>query len=178
MKALLLTFFVLFATSLSLIASEYQGHQAWTIKSLSQQQIDGYLSAKGMGLAKAAELNSYPGPKHVLELSKELDLSKKQIAQTNKLYKRMKQEAIKYGKLVVENEKKIDLLFATKQVNEHNLSRILNTSAKLKAELRGVHLKIHIKQRKLLTPHQIERYNQLRGYTNQGARHTNHHNQH
>ena len=34
-------------------------------------EISDYLSGKGMGLAKAAELNGYPGPAHVLELAEQ-----------------------------------------------------------------------------------------------------------
>ena len=54
--------------------SPYVGQQFREIKALSPQEISDYLSGKGMGLAKAAELNGYPGPAHVLELAAQLDL--------------------------------------------------------------------------------------------------------
>ena len=37
-----------------------------SIKALSTEDVDGYLGGKGMGFAKAAELNGFAGPSHVL----------------------------------------------------------------------------------------------------------------
>lgn len=42
-----------------------------------------------MGLAKAAELNGYPGPLHVLELAVDLSLTAEQKAATETLFKSM-----------------------------------------------------------------------------------------
>jgi hypothetical protein len=56
----------------------YAGLQARPIKALSEQQVADLRAGRGMGLALAAELNGYPGPLHVLELSKELDLGQSQ----------------------------------------------------------------------------------------------------
>ena len=39
------------------------------IKSLSQDDQSALLAGRGMGLARPAELNGYPGPAHVLELA-------------------------------------------------------------------------------------------------------------
>jgi len=52
----------------------YAGQETRKIKALSEDQIQGYLAGSGMGLAMAAELNHYPGPKHVLELAEKLQL--------------------------------------------------------------------------------------------------------
>jgi hypothetical protein len=52
--------------------SPYTGQERREIKALSNEEIDRYLSGDGMGLAKAAELNHYPGPRHVLELADQL----------------------------------------------------------------------------------------------------------
>ena len=49
--------------------------QTRLIKALSEQQIADLKAGRGMGLALPAELNGYPGPIHVLELSDELGLS-------------------------------------------------------------------------------------------------------
>ena len=53
-------------------ATPYAGQQARTIKSLSKEDIAALLNGKGMGMAKAAELNGYPGPVHLLELVQQL----------------------------------------------------------------------------------------------------------
>src|SRR3954453_5821878 len=50
----------------------YAGMESRPIKTLSTTEIADYLSGKGMGFARAAELNHYPGPAHVLALASEL----------------------------------------------------------------------------------------------------------
>src|SRR5581483_6020910 len=55
--------------------SPYAGQQSREIKSLSDREIDGLKNARGLGLAKAAELNGYPGPMHVLELADALNIT-------------------------------------------------------------------------------------------------------
>ena len=55
--------------------SPYVSETSREIKALSAEDISGYLQGQGMGFAKAAELNGFPGPKHVLDLSDELELS-------------------------------------------------------------------------------------------------------
>ncbi|MGB1816363.1 MAG: hypothetical protein ACPHJ3_13480, partial [Rubripirellula sp.] len=52
------------------------------IKSLSSSDIDGLLSGAGMGYAMAAELNRFPGPKHVLELADEMGIESIEAALT------------------------------------------------------------------------------------------------
>jgi hypothetical protein len=59
--------------------SPYAGQQTREIKALSAQEIDDLLNARGMALAKAAELNGYPGPLHSLELADKLGLSPEQL---------------------------------------------------------------------------------------------------
>ncbi|MGH7485986.1 MAG: hypothetical protein ACREMY_10365, partial [bacterium] len=51
----------------ALAATPYAGQQSREIKALSQEEAAGLLAGKGMGFAKAAELNGFAGPAHVLE---------------------------------------------------------------------------------------------------------------
>ena len=53
----------------------YAGFEIRDIASLSQQDIQALREGSGWGLALPAELNGFPGPAHVLELSDELGLS-------------------------------------------------------------------------------------------------------
>lgn len=46
----------------------YAGQETREIKALSPDEVAAHLEGRGMGFAKAAELNHYPGPKHVLDL--------------------------------------------------------------------------------------------------------------
>src|ERR1700687_4231408 len=98
MKAVALFAAVLALLSASAFAqTPYAGMQTRDIKALSGQQIDDLKVGRGMGLALAAELNGYPGPVHVLELSDKLDLSTEQRASVQHLFNSMKQEALPIG---------------------------------------------------------------------------------
>jgi Spy/CpxP family protein refolding chaperone len=145
--------------------SPYAGDQHQEIKSLPPDQIEGYLNGRGMGLAKAAELNHYPGPLHVLDLAKELRLTPAQVAATRRFYAEMQQEAVRLGKQIVARERALDQMFATGNVDEATLARTLSTIGKLQTRLRYSHLRAHLRMRRRLTRAQIARYDELRGYT-------------
>src|SRR5438876_506210 len=68
-------------------ARPYAGQQSREIKALSPEEIGQYLSGAGMGYAKPAELNGYPGPMHVLENADGLALTPEQRKQTTALMK-------------------------------------------------------------------------------------------
>jgi Spy/CpxP family protein refolding chaperone len=158
-------------------ASAYVGQEARDIKSLSPEDINAYLSGKGMGLAKAAELNGYPGPAHVLELASQLELTREQRVKSEALFASMESKAIPLGRALVDEERKLDRLFATKDVNPELLAGSLSEIGSLQARVRGAHLEAHLAQAQILTPEQNERYLQLRGYGGSGA-HTGHVGQH
>lgn len=149
----------------------YAGQEARQIKSLSEAEVEAYLNGRGMGLAKAAELNSYPGPMHVLELAEQLHLSEAQKAETRKAFEQMRGEAVRLGKLVVENEAELNRLFAEGKANPDNLRLKVGEIARLQGELRTVHLRAHLEMRRVLSPHQIKRYDELRGYGGKAGGH-------
>ena len=144
--------------------SPYAGMESRPIKALSAEQTAGYLAGEGMSLALAAELNGYPGPKHVLEFADDLQLTAPQRAAVEAMFADMRQEAITLGRAIVTQEKQLDALFAGQQADETSLRETVRHIAKLQGELRFAHLKWHLKTLPLLTPEQAERYDQLRGY--------------
>jgi hypothetical protein len=77
--------------------SPYSGQQSRDIKALSDDEIRGLLNGQGMALAKAGELNHYPGPMHVLELAEQLKLSDAQKRRTEAIRKTMLDETIPLG---------------------------------------------------------------------------------
>jgi hypothetical protein len=160
--------------------SPYIGHEERTIKNFSAEEIQAFLSGQGMGLAKAAELNHYPGPRHVLDLAAQLQLSEMQRAETQKIYNNMHQEAVRLGALIVDKEKELDHLFATQAVLADTLQSLTKQIAQLQGELRLVHLQAHVEMKRLLSPEQVEAYDALRGYTASAgaAPHTGHHRHH
>ena len=70
-------------------ANPYAGQQARSIKALSPENIDELRTGAGMGLAKPAELNGYPGPLHVLALAQELRLTLGQMREVTYIRERM-----------------------------------------------------------------------------------------
>lgn len=155
---------VIASTALAALPNPYSGQQDREIKALSSEDIRSYLSGKGMGFAKSAELNGYPGPSHVLALATELGLSAEQESATKALFASMEANAIKFGRLLIEEERKLDRLFATKQVTPELLSASLSQIGALQARVRAAHLEAHIAQAEVLRPEQTARYNELRGY--------------
>ncbi len=147
-------------------SAPYAGQQQREIKSLSAKEIADLQAGKGMGLAKSAELNHYPGPRHVLDLSDKLKLSTDQVQQSQQLFNKMQQRAQAVGKKIIAAEKKLDMLFASGKAREKTLHAQLQSIAKLQGELRYTHLTAHLGQRNILTPQQVKLYDELRGYNN------------
>jgi Spy/CpxP family protein refolding chaperone len=166
----------IFAVALALIctgslaqgASPYAGQESRDIKSLSPDEIDSYLSGKGMGLAKAAELNGFPGPMHVLELERQLALTADQRALTQALFASMQARAWTLGQALIDEERKLDRLFATKAITPGTLNRALAEIGGLQAQIRAAHLESHLAQTEILTPEQVVQYATLRGYGSGG----------
>ena len=115
-------------------ASPYAGEQSQGIKSLSQQETADYLSGKSMGFAKAAEINGYPGPGHVLELADKLALSLMQKAKTEEVFDKMQRRARELGSRLVDAEKRLDESFASKTVSRESLATSVNSIATIPAK--------------------------------------------
>lgn len=145
----------------------YAGQEQREIKALSPEEVQSYLAGKGAGLAKAAELNHYPGPAHVLELADKLQLSEEQKASTKAIFDAMQKEAVVQGKTLIEKEQELDRQFAAGSVTTDSLRSILKQIGELQAEVRRSHLQAHIEQRAILTKVQIAKYDKFRGYASQ-----------
>ena len=152
--------------------SPYPGEQLRAIKALSEGEINSLLNGRGMGFAKAAELNHYPGPKHVLDLADDLDLTKDQTFETTIIFSRMKNEAVRLGKELVDGEAMLNKLFEDSTITPEELDKQLSAIEKTRAQLRGVHLKAHLAQRDVLTQHQLHKYDNLRGYLDGNESHS------
>jgi hypothetical protein len=154
----------------------YAGQQARSIKSLSATEVAELQAGQGMGLAKAAELNGYPGPAHVLELADALHLKPAQRDASRALMTRHKQRATELGLALLEAEQALDRAFAGRTIDAGALDRMMADIGQRQAQLRQEHLRTHLEQTALLDAHQIHRYNELRGYTGApgGAGHGHH----
>ena len=142
----------------------YSGQQARPIKALSDDDIAALQNGEGMGMAKAAELNGYPGPKHVLDLARQLQLTDGQRGGVQAIFDRMSAAAKPLGAKLIAQEQALDQLFAKGDITPDRLAAATAAIAELQGRLRAVHLSAHLETRALLNPDQIARYEQLRGY--------------
>ena len=150
-------------------ASPYAGQEAREIKALSRNEIDDLSLGRGMGLAKPAELNRYPGPLHALELASELELSAEQRSGLKGSEARMRARAIALGAEILDLEHKLDVAFAQRTIEPSRLHELTAEIGTRQGLLRAVHLQAHIETAGLLTPDQIARYDALRGYRKPSA---------
>ena len=142
----------------------YGGLQERSVKALSDEQIADLRAGRGMGLALAAELNGYPGPVHVLELADPLALSALQRQRITELFEAMRTEATALGERLIVAETGLDRQFSTRAVTEASLVEGVQAIAMVQAALRSAHLKYHLATVEVLTPEQVARYAELRGY--------------
>lgn len=171
---LLLSGALLFTGLAAAQESPYAGQESREIKSLSTEQVRGYLDGEGMGFALAGELNGYPGPKHVLELRQELGLSLDQLQEIQRAFEAMRGEAMRLGGEIVERERQLDAAFASEAIDAASLTRMTEEIGRLNGQLRSVHLRAHLDTARILSPHQRMLYVQLRGYVPDGG-HGRHH---
>ena len=115
-----------------------------------------------MGLARPAEMNDHPGPKHLLERSKELGLTTEQEKEISAIRQQVVDRAKPLGRAIVDAERQLDAAFKSGVLTEGDLQKRLQTIAGLQAELRMVHLRAHLVTRPLLTAEQVRRYYERR----------------
>jgi Spy/CpxP family protein refolding chaperone len=156
------------------VPQPYAGTQAREIKALSEEQIADLKAGRGMGLAIAAEVNGFPGPRHALDLAGDLHLTADQIAHISRLFDSMKAEAVPLGEQLINQERSLDAQFANRHVTQQSLGAALADIGSTQAALRNAHLKYHLLTAELLTSEQIKRYAELRGYGQDGPASAHH----
>jgi Spy/CpxP family protein refolding chaperone len=134
------------------------------IASLSAQDLNDLRAGAGMGLARAAELNHYPGPLHSLELADSLRLTPKQRSRIESIRETMLRRAIQLGAEIIEAERMLNQRFEHEHADSASIRELVTGIARLQGELRYTHLAAHLEVKNLLTAGQIAAYDRLRGY--------------
>ena len=145
-------------------STPYAGLEDRGIKGLSEADIDELRRGGGWGLPLPAELNGKPGPAHLLELKDEIGLSDEQVAQIMSIFEEMRREAIAAGERLIEAEAALSDAFAADRLDEDELEELVENAEAVRAELRYIHLSRHLATTPILTSHQVQRYQVLRGY--------------
>ena len=131
---------------------------------VSDEQRSQYLNGEGMGLAKAAELNHYPGPRHVLDIADKLGLSPDQLAATRALFDDVHTKAQTLGERLLAREDELDAMFREQRANADKVRQLTAEIANLQGQLRALHLTAHVRERALLSSEQVAQYDALRAY--------------
>ncbi|CAD5271250.1 conserved exported hypothetical protein [Bosea sp. 62] len=144
--------------------SPYAGEQTREIKARSAKEIFDLAQGRGMSLAKAAELNRYPGPMNGLELAESLKLSKQQREALKAIMTRMSAEAKAVGAEVLGLERELDAGFATRMIDTQRVKALTERIGIQNGALRAVHLAAHLETATVLFTEQIVQYDLMRGY--------------
>ena len=145
-------------------ASPYAHTQTSEIPTLNDDEIAQLRNGEGMGLARAADLNRYPGPKHVLELDDQLGLDEAQRALVAAIRLQMSGKAIAKGEEILRAEQHLSELFKSGAAIQAAVARITDHLGAMRGELQSIHLNAHIKTVDILTAELVTHYVELRGY--------------
>lgn len=145
--------------------SHYAGLENRDIKALSDTDMARYQNGEGGGDALAAELNGLAGPKHVLELAAQLQLTPLQLSKTRALFDEMQKDAKAHGAALIRQERKLDKMFVAR-ADGKQVRAVVLAIGELRARIRYAHLSAHLRQDALLNEEQRRMYVKLRGYHN------------
>lgn len=173
MRPLLLVF-ILTGCRLAPAPSPHTSQQESPVRGLSRQEVEDLLAGRGAGYARTAELNSYPGPRHVLDLGSRLELSAEQRERTQAVFDSMQRDARRLGEEIVDRERALAGAFATRAISAEQLQASVDSLAALYGRLRGTHLRAHLATAAILSPEQVRAYDRLRGYGDRTAEHQTH----
>lgn len=144
--------------------SPYAGQEGRAISSLSAEDVAALRAGEGWGLAKPAELNGWPGPRHALDLAAELELTPGQVAALEAQFAAMRAEAIRTGEAYLAAEEALDAAFRSGAAEPGEVARLAAEAGRTLAAVRSAHLTAHLETRAVLSAAQVEEYARLRGY--------------
>ncbi len=135
---------------------EHTGHRSADSceKEFEQVVADG----RGFGMAFAADRHGYPGPLHVLELATRLGLTPDQQTKVRALQDAMFAESRPKGAALLAAERKLGDMFASAKADEAGVRAAVHEVERLRADLRALHLTMHLKTREVLSPEQRRLY--------------------
>lgn len=134
------------------------------IRALSPEEVRQIAVGEGAGLAKAAELNGVPGPRHVLDMASGLGLTPAQRTRIQTIYDDMHAKAVILGRRYLRAQEALEKDFRTGRLSAASLANRVAEVNRIRGELETVHLAAHLATAGVLTRDQIAHYNKMRGY--------------
>ena len=123
---------------------------------------DVLLNGEGDGQGMFAEAHGYPGPKHVLDMEKDLELSAEQKKSVQNIFDEMKSRAKELGQAIVKIEVELNSAFADGMISEKSVRDDTEEIGRIRGKLRSVHLIAHMKTQKILNETQLAKYKKMR----------------
>ena len=120
------------------------------------------LGGEGAGQGMFAEEHGYPGPKHVLDMQKDLQLTDEQKKSVQNIFDEMKSRAKELGQAIVKIEVELNSAFADGMITEKSVRDDTEEIGRIRGKLRSVHLIAHMKTQKILNETQLAKYKKMR----------------
>lgn len=136
---------------------------------LTPAEVEQLRAGAGMSLALPGELNHYPGPKHVLEMAHGLELTPEQTEKVTAIREVMSAKAITAGELVIAANRALAAAFGDGGATVAMIDQLTHKAGVVAGQLQAIHLAAHVQTQAILTPDQIKKYDELRGYTQAGS---------
>jgi Spy/CpxP family protein refolding chaperone len=140
-----------------------QGMGGGMLGGVSEQEKEALLKGAGLGAGMIAMMNGYPGPKHVLEMGDELELTAAQRESIGKTYGNVKAESVKLGTELVEKDEALTALFTAGSATTGEVGKLSRDIGELQGRVRAAHLNAHVETFDALTPAQREKLSSMQG---------------
>jgi Spy/CpxP family protein refolding chaperone len=140
-----------------------QGMGGGMLGGVSAKEKEALLKGAGLGAGMIAMMNGYPGPKHVLEMGDELELTADQRESIGTIYGNVKAESVKYGTELVEKDEALTALFMSGSVSTGEVEKLSREIGELQGRVRAEHLNAHVETFEALTPAQREKLSSMQG---------------
>jgi len=134
------------------------------IRAMSPEEVRQIAAGEGAGLAKAAELNGVPGPRHVLDMASGLGLTPAQRTRIQAIYDGMHARALATGRQYLRAQEALERDFRARRLTAATLATRVAEVNRIRGDLETVHLAAHLATARVLTRDQIAHYNKKRGY--------------
>lgn len=118
--------------------------------------------SEGAGMAQYADVNGYPGPKHVLEMREELHLTDEQAKDIEAIFDEMSERSRAKGLAIIAEEQKLADLFISRKASQDRVEWLSSLIGTLRGELRAIHLTAHLQAAQVLSRDQCLTYGKLR----------------
>ncbi len=133
------------------------------LKAFSKDEVRGLREGRALDFAVVAEKNHYPAPYYALRLVSQMALFEDQIAPLKAIYAALNGRTRSLGAQLLDQEARIERYFEDQENDPEKLERLVRESARLRGEIRLLHLQADIETRKIVKPGQLVNYEAERG---------------